>query len=149
MKKCLLLIFNLLIGINLAHSQTQLVEFGGAVATLKTYNALYILNSNDEKKIKGTLRNMENALEDTRLKGKLHLELIAFGDGVAVYMKSGIFESELLALKAKGVLLAQCYNTVRERKIDRNDLFPFITYVPSGNGEIILRQYEGWATVHP
>ena len=149
MKKCLLLIFTLLIGINLSHSQTQPVEFGGAVATLKTYNALYILNSNDEKKIKGILRNMENALEDTRLKGKLHLELVAFGDGVAVYMKNGIFEPELLALKAKGVLLAQCYNTVRELKIDRNDLFPFITYVPSGNGEIILRQYEGWATVHP
>jgi len=43
----------------------------------------------------------------------------------------------------------QCNNTVVERKIDKNDLFPFIFYVPSGNGEIILREYEGWATVHP
>lgn len=151
MKKYFLLMVALILftGVKLAHSQNLPVEFGGAVAKLKTYNALYILNSNDEKKIKGTLRNIDNALEDTRLKGKLHVELVAFGDGVAVYMKSSIFEPELQALRAKGVLLTQCYNTVRERKIDRNDLFPFITYVPSGNGEIILRQYEGWATVHP
>jgi len=144
-----MLALTLIIGLKPANAQTTAVELGGAVAKLKTYNALYILNSNDEKKIKGTLRNIDNALEDSRLKGKLHVELVAFGDGVAVYMKSGIFEPELQALRAKGVLLTQCYNTVKERRIDKNDLFSFITYVPSGNGEIILRQYEGWATVHP
>jgi intracellular sulfur oxidation DsrE/DsrF family protein len=129
--------------------QTDPVAFTGATAKLKHYDALYILNSNDEKKIKGTLRNMDNALEDPRLKGKLHIELIVFGDGVAVYMKNGAYEQALKDLQAKGVILAQCSNTVRERKIDKNDLFDFISYVPSGNGEIILRAYEGWATVHP
>ncbi|QHS55632.1 hypothetical protein GWR56_08790 [Mucilaginibacter sp. 14171R-50] len=123
--------------------------FTGAKATLKSYNALYIINSNDDKRIRGTLRNMANALQDPRLAGKLHLELIAFGDGVAVYMKNNAYEPLLLALKAKGVILAQCNNTLKERKIDKAELFPFISFVPSGNGEIILRQYEGWAVVHP
>ena len=135
--------------VNKVKAQTDPAEFTSATAKLKHYDALYILNSADEKKIKGTLRNMDNALEDPRLKGKLHIELIVFGDGVAVYMKSGIFEQSLKDLQAKGVVLAQCSNTVRERKIDKNDLFPFISYVPSGNGEIIIRQYEGWAVVHP
>ena len=116
---------------------------------IETYDALYILNSDDEKKIKGTLRNMQNALDDPRLRGKLRLELIVFGDGVAVFMKSGPYEQALNDLRMKGVVLAQCSNTIRERKIDKNDLFPFISYVPSGNGEIIIRQYEGWAVVHP
>ncbi|HWZ15129.1 MAG TPA: DsrE family protein [Mucilaginibacter sp.] len=129
--------------------QTDPAAFTGATAKLKHYDALYILNSNDDKKIKGFLRNIDNALEDPRLKGKLHVELIAFGDGVAVYMKSGAYEESLKNLQAKGVVLAQCSNTIRERKIDKNDLFPFISYVPSGNGEIILRQYDGWAVVHP
>ncbi|MGI4749236.1 MAG: DsrE family protein [Janthinobacterium lividum] len=131
-----------------AKAQTDAV-FTGAKPTLKNYNALYILNSNDDKKIKATLRNLDNALEDPRLKGKLHVELIAFGDGVSVFMKSNPYEETLKNLQAKGVILAQCNNTVRERKIDKNDLFDFISYVPSGNGEIILREYEGWATVHP
>ena len=132
-----------------ASAQNDPAAFTGAEAKLKHYNALYILNSNDDKRIKATLRNLDNALEDPRLKGKLHVELIAFGDGVAVYMKSNPYEETLKALQAKGVVLAQCSNTVRERKIDKNDLFPFISYVPSGNGEIILRQYDGWAVVHP
>lgn len=124
-------------------------SFTGAEARLKHYNALYILNSNDDKKIKGTLRNISNALEDPRLKGKLHIELIVFGDGVAVYMKNGAYEQDLKNLQAKGVTLAECSNTIRERKIDKSELFDFISYVPSGNGEIIIRQYDGWATVHP
>jgi intracellular sulfur oxidation DsrE/DsrF family protein len=129
--------------------QTDPAAFTGATAKLKHYNALYILNSNDEKKIKGTLRNINNAIEDPRLKGKLHVELVAFGDGVAVFMKNGIYEQTLKDLQAKGVVLAQCNNTLNERKIDKNDLFPFVSFVPSGNGEIIIRQYEGWASVHP
>ncbi len=124
-------------------------EFTGAQPKLKSYSALYILNTSDEKKVKATFRNMDNALEDPRLKGKLKMELIIYGDGVAAYMKSGPYEQTLKDLQAKGVILAQCSNTVRERKIDKNDLFPFISYVPSGNGEIILRHYDGWAAVHP
>ena len=132
-----------------AHAQTDPATFTGATAKLEHYDALYVINSADEKKIKGTLRNMANSLEDPRLKGKLHIELICFGDGVAVYMKSGAYEQTLKDLQSKGVILAQCSNTVRERKIDKNDLFSFISYVPSGNGEIILRHYDGWAIVHP
>ena len=132
-----------------AMAQTDPATFTGATPKLAHYDALYVINSGDEKKIRSTLRNIANALDDPRLKGKLHVELVAFGDGVAVFMKSGIFEQPLKDLQDKGVILAQCSNTVRERKIDKNDLFPFISYVPSGNGEIILRHYEGWAVVHP
>lgn len=151
MKKYTLILvaFAFLTFVKTASAQTDPAAFTGATAKLKHYDALYILNSNDDKKIKGTLRNIDNALEDVRLKGKLHVELIAFGDGVAVYMKSGPYEQALKDLQAKGVVLAQCSNTIKERKIDKNDLFPFVSYVPSGNGEIIIRQYEGWAVVHP
>lgn len=124
-------------------------SFHGATANLKGYKALYILNSADEKKIKGTLRNINNALEDPRLKGKLEVELVAFGDGVEVFEKSSHYDTLLTNLQKKGVLLAQCENTIRERKINKDDLWSFISYVPSGNGEIIIRQYQGWATVHP
>ncbi|RYY21956.1 MAG: hypothetical protein EOP41_07765 [Sphingobacteriaceae bacterium] len=151
MKKYTLILaaFALLLLAKPASAQTTDAVFTGAKPTLKNYNALYILNSNDDKKIKATLRNLDNALEDPRLKGKLHVELIAFGDGVSVFMKSNPYEETLKKLQEKGVILAQCNNTVRERKIEKTDLFDFISYVPSGNGEIILREYEGWATVHP
>jgi len=151
MKKYTFILFAiaLLAFVKPAHAQTDPASFTGAIAKLDQYDALYVINSGDEKKIKGTLRNIANALNDPRLKGKLHIELICFGDGVAVYMKSGTFEQSLKDLQDKGVILAQCSNTVRERNIHKNDLFPFISYVPSGSGEIILRHYDGWAVVHP
>lgn len=151
MKKTILLVllFSTVCMTPNGNSQSVQKTFTGAEATLKHYNALYVINTNDVKKITGTLRNIKNALEDPRLKGKLNVELIAFSDGVAVYEKDNSFEQTLKDLQAKGVLLAQCENTVRERHIDKGQLFPFISYVPSGNGEIVIRHYQGWAVVHP
>lgn len=129
--------------------QTSQQKFYGAKATLRQYNALYILNQSDEKKIKMVIRNINNALEDPRLKGKLKIELVVFGEGVEIYRKSNHYDTLLTALQNKGVLLAQCENTMREKKINKDDLWDFVSYVPSGNGEIIIRQYQGWAVVHP
>jgi uncharacterized protein len=129
--------------------QEKSIAFAGAKANLNEYKALYVLNSGEGNKIKATLRNINNALEDPRLRGKLEVELVAFGDGVKVFDKSGPFEQTLINLQSKGVILAQCENTIRERDIDKSSLFPFISFVPSGNGEIIIRHYQGWAIVHP
>ena len=145
----LLITFTALFFSQHAQSQTAPKAFTGAEATLDNYKALYELNSSDTKTITATLRNINNALEDPRLKGKLEVELIAFGDGLAVYQKDNSFEEALKKLEAKGVILAACQNTIRERKIDTNKLFSFISFVPSGNGEIIIRQYQGWAVLHP
>lgn len=139
----------LLNGISQVSNAQKNPVFTGAKATLKHYKALYVLNNSDEKKIGGTLRNMKNALDDPRLKDKLEMELIVFGDGVAVFRKAGKFGETLKSLQKRGVILAQCENTLKERKIDKSELFDFISFVPSGNGEIIIRQQQGWAIVHP
>nr|WP_226904957.1 DsrE family protein [Pedobacter schmidteae] len=131
-----------------AQSQTKNV-FTGAKATLKHYKALYVLNNGEEKRVNSTLRNIKNALEDPRLKGKLEVELIVFGDGVSLYDKNSPYLEKLKDLKSRGVLLAQCENTLRERNIDKSTLYDFVSFVPSGNGEIIIRQQEGWAVIHP
>ncbi len=74
-------------------------NFHGAAATLKSYKALYYINQSDEKKIKGTLRNINNALNDPRLKGKLTVELVAFGDGVEMFKKENHYDTLLTALQ--------------------------------------------------
>lgn len=125
------------------------LTFNGAQATKKMYRAIYQLNSEEEKKIKATLKNIQNALDDPRLKGKLQIELIVHGGGVALYMNKGPYQAELRALLDKGVILAQCENTLRERKIGKDQLWPFVSFVPSANGELIIRQTEGWACIHP
>lgn len=124
-------------------------SFHGAAADLKSYKAVYVLNQSDDKKIRAVLRNMNNALDDPRLKGKLKVELVAFGDGLDIFKKANPYDTLLTNLQKKGALLAACENTIRERKIDKADLWNFISFVPSGNGEIIIRQQQGWASIHP
>ena len=131
-----------------AQQKTDTV-FEPAKAYKKHYNALYILDEAEDKKVRGILRNINNVLNDPRLKGKLHIEVIAFADGVEMYKKANNYKELLTALKDKGVVFAQCSTTMEERHIAKDELFDFVNYVPSGNGEIILRQYEGWAVVHP
>ncbi|WP_020604910.1 DsrE family protein [Spirosoma spitsbergense] len=131
------------------NAQKKPAEFHGATPTKAHYQVVYQLNTDDDGKIKGTLRNIQNALDDPRLKGKLEVELVVHGAGVAVYRTDKPYEELVKGLQSRGVILAMCENTMRERKIDKKELFPFVSYVPSGNGELILRQQEGWAIMHP
>ncbi|HVI48497.1 MAG TPA: DsrE family protein [Chitinophaga sp.] len=139
MKKTLLLLgLTIVLGANTARSQQQ-----------TKYRAIYQLNSDDDKTIRATLRNIKNALDDPRMQNSITIELVAHGGGVTVFKKDQPYESLLLELKSKGLLLVECENTLKERKISKEELFPFINYTPSGNGELIIKQQEGWSYVHP
>ena len=59
------------------------------------------------------------------------------------------FEKRLRDLQAHGVMLSQCANTLRELHVDRGNLYDFIRIVPSGMGEITIRESQGWAYIHP
>ncbi len=124
-------------------------DFHGAAATKAHYGVIFQLDSGGNAAIKKTLNNIENILHDPRLAKKLKVELIANSHGFDVYVKNNGFEEKLRHLQQQGVILAQCNNTLKELKIDRNDLYPFISIVPSGMGEIAIREAEGWAYIHP
>ena len=123
--------------------------FTGAKATKKMYHAIYQLDNNDPKIIEKAIRNINNALTDPRLVGKIEIELISFGGGTDAYMKGSKYEEDLKSLVQKGVIVSQCNNTLKERKISRDQLYDFIAIVPSGNGELIIRQAEGWSAIKP
>jgi len=121
-----------------------------AMSQRKTrYRAVYQLNSDDDKVIRNTLRNIKNAIDDPRLQNRVTIELVAHGSGVTAYRKDHPYETLLKELQTKGVILVECENTMRERNITKEELFSFINYTPSGNGELIIKQTEGWSYVHP
>jgi intracellular sulfur oxidation DsrE/DsrF family protein len=124
-------------------------SFTGAIATKASYNAIFQLDTNDPKIIKKTIRNINNVLKDPRFTGKLHIELIAFSGGTDAYLKTNEHENEMKALVEKGVILAQCDNTLKELNIKRDQLYDFIGIVRTGAGELIIRQAQGWAVIKP
>ena len=123
--------------------------FTGAVAKQNQYHAIYQLDNNDPKVITKAIRNINNALKDPRLTGKLQIELVAFSGGTEALLKGSDYENDLKSLVEKGVIVAQCNNSLHERNISPDKLYDFIAIVPSGNGELILREAEGWAIVKP
>lgn len=137
----------------LAQESPQITKnklFQGAVAKKKNYKAIYQLDSDDPKTIAKAFRNINNALKDPRLKGKLEIELIAFSGGTEAFKTvNSQYEAPLKDLIEKGVKVVQCLNTLEERKISKSELYDFLAYVPSGNGELILRASEGWIIVKP
>ncbi|GAA0533959.1 DsrE family protein [Chitinophaga japonensis] len=138
-----------------AHAQTteKALErnraFSGATATQAAYHAIYQLDTNNPKIIEKAIRNINNALTDPRLAGKVTLELVAFSGGTDAFLKGSPYEAALKALVEKGVIVAQCNNTLKERKLSREQLYDFIAIVPSGNGELIIRQAQGWSVIKP
>ncbi|MGC4035529.1 MAG: DsrE family protein [Chitinophagaceae bacterium] len=123
--------------------------YTGAAASKKSYHAIYQLDNSDPKIIEKALRNINNALNDSRIAGKVQIELIAFSGGTDAYMKGSKYEEGIKALAEKGVIVAQCNNTLVERKISRDQIFDFIAVVPSANGELIIRAAEGWTIIKP
>lgn len=123
--------------------------FTGAKADKAQYNVIFHIDVGNEATIKKTLNNIDNLLNDPRLKGKVNVELVANSNGFAVYVKNNGFEEKLKHLQKEGVILSQCSNTLKELHVDRNDLYPFISIVPSGMGEITIREAQGWAYIHP
>lgn len=124
-------------------------SFTGAVDDKKNYNVIFQLDNGDTNIIKKTFININNALNDERLKNKVRIELIAFGFGTNAYLKGSKYENDLKDLVAKGVIVAQCNNTLILRKISKDSIYNFIGIVPSGVGELILRQSQGWGIIKP
>ncbi|MEP7233257.1 MAG: DsrE family protein [Ginsengibacter sp.] len=149
----LLLAFTLILsGVKAQSDSTLLIKnknFKGATASRKSYRAIFQLDSNDPKIITKTIRNINNALNDPRLEGKLQLELIAFSGGTDAYLKQSPYEEDLAKLVRRGVIVTQCNNTLIERKIDPSEIYNFIAIVPSGVGELIVREGDGWAVIKP
>lgn len=129
--------------------ETENQKFDGAVAGRENYNAIYQLDTDDSKIVNKAFRNINNALEDRRLIGKLKIELVAFSAGTNVMLKGSPYEATLKSLLQKGVIIVQCNNSLIEQGLKREQLYPFIGVVPSGNGELIIRSAQGWAIIKP
>ena len=83
---------------------TKNKNFTGAVSNNKVYNAIFQLDNNDPKIITKAISNINNALNDERLKNALNIELIAFAGGTDAYFKGSKYENDLKALAEKGLL---------------------------------------------
>ncbi len=136
-----------------AQSREELIaknqQYTGADTQKEQYKAVYQLDTDNPDIVKKAFRNINNLLKDPRLSGKLEVELVTFSGGTEVMRKDNQYEEQLLGLIEKGVRVVQCLNSLEERGYKKDELFDFIGYTPSGNGELVILNNEGWTVIKP
>ncbi|MDR3541242.1 MAG: DsrE family protein [Desulfosporosinus sp.] len=104
-----------------------------------------------DERHKGTLglNNIENLIADLG-KDKVNVELVANYEGIEILLKSPeTYLEQIERLEKMGVKFAACSNTMRQRGITKEELVEFAQIVPSGVGELVKKQSQGWAYIRP
>lgn len=113
---------------------------------MKKYKALFHVD--EAEKIGLTLTNMRNLFNDLG-EDQVEVALVGNSEGVAAMYKDSKYKEQVQELFAKGVYFAACANTLKAKELAQTDLLEFSHVVPSGVGEIVKKQYEGYCYIRP
>jgi len=94
------------------------------------------------------LGNVANLLDDIDAAGA-QVEIVFNGPAIsALTVESGLVE-DLSALRARGVGLLACHNSMAAAGLSSGDLMIGVTIIPAGISHLVRRQHDGWAYVRP
>jgi intracellular sulfur oxidation DsrE/DsrF family protein len=86
------------------------------------------------------LNNLKNGWGDT-----VNIEVVCHGPGIALLMNNKTkLGTHISQLQQRGIDFVACENTMLEKKINKEEILPNMTFVRMGIGEIILKQEQGW-----
>ncbi len=116
----------------------------------KTHKVVFEVSIDGAEKWQGALRNVENTRKE--LGAGTKIEVVTHGKGVGMLLaktsaENAEMKAKLEKLHADGVVFAACENTMRRMKLEKKDLIELTTTVPSGVGEVIRKQGEGYAYI--
>ena len=138
--KLLVLVLVLALGIGLASM--------GQTPAVPKHRALFPLNVPQGDDWGYMLAHVQNLRADFANDGGVEVEIVFYNNGIQMLNeKTSPFGPALQALASAGVHLMACRNSMRGRDLKSEDLFPFITEVNSGVGEIIRKQEAGWGYI--
>lgn len=140
---------------NIAHLTFSLLfvvsalSFSGSLSAQQSapkHRIIMQLTSADTLSHKSLIKQLNNLTEgwgDT-----VSIEVVCHGPGLNFLhaQKTG-FANEIKQLQNKGVEFVACENTMKERKIAKEELLPELTYVKMGIGEIVIKQEQGWSYI--
>lgn len=111
--------------------------------TYKKHLIVMQLTSADTVVHKGLIKqlnNLKNGWGDT-----VNIEVVCHGPGIALLMNNKTkLGTQISQLQQRGIDFVACENTMLEKKIDKEEILPNMTFVRMGIGEIILKQEQGW-----
>ena len=107
------------------------------------YKVVFQLTSADTAIQRSLAKQIHNVLAAAP---KSQIEVVCHNQGISFLQTAKTLQGEKIReLQAKGVVFAACENTMRDRKIKREELVPAAITVPSGVVEIVKKQRKHWA----
>ena len=136
MKK-IIFILAMLIG-NMAMAQTA--DDGSS------HKVVFQFVSGDSLSQKSLINNLKNFREGWP---KAEVEVVFHGNGIYMVMnEKSTFAKELENFCTnKQVKMVVCENTMRQKKVQKSQLLPFVQTVPMGIGVLVLKQEQGWSYI--
>jgi intracellular sulfur oxidation DsrE/DsrF family protein len=132
MRSFILLIFQLLLSYQL---QAQIVS-------TEKHRIIFQLTANDSVSHTKFLRQLKNILDAAP---NAQIEVITHGLGVdLLHTNSNPFEGALFALKEEGIKFIVCENTLKQRKLKKEQFYEWAGFVQSGVLELVIKQEQGW-----
>ena len=110
------------------------------------YQVIFHLDESDEYRFNLILNNLTNLLAEIK---ELEIELVANAQGIKLLLKDNIHQERLVQLQDRGVMLVACNKTLQSLQLKPEDLLEGVKVVPSGVGELVRKQSEGWIYIRP
>lgn len=139
MKNILFLAFTLL----LSYAANAQANEAPTIVSTKKHKVVIQLTSSDTLVQKAVIRQLGHFL-DAAPNSKL--EVVCHSNGITFLQKSLTKQGDKIReLKARGVDFVACENSMRDRKLKREDLVAECRTVPVGVLEIVMKQEKKWA----
>jgi intracellular sulfur oxidation DsrE/DsrF family protein len=134
----------LLMTVAAAHAPIALAQ----ASTPKPNRIVFQVSDADPGKWNLALANARNVQAEFG-KGNVDVEIVAYGPGIGMLKAGSPVKDQIDAAMGSGVVMAACENTMRNMSLTPQDMLPQVGYVPSGVGELLKKQQQGWAYVRP
>ena len=124
-----------------------LFAVAGAAPADAKHRVVFQVTSEGDEQWDAVLGNVENVRQAFGPQNT-QIALVAHGKGLGLVTAANNRHAERMKKLADGgVSFAACENTMRKKKVTKDQLLPFVTTVDSGVAEVVRKQEEGWSYV--
>ena len=110
----------------------------------RVHKVVIQLTSGDTLAWKGVLKNITHLYETWG--DMVQVELVAHGHGVEFLVNGKTTQQARIGeLSKKGVQFRACENSLKDRKLTKQDVISAAATVPSGVVEVVMKEEDGWS----
>jgi intracellular sulfur oxidation DsrE/DsrF family protein len=116
---------------------------------MKQYRTIFHLDEEQPEKVVFVLNNIINLLDDLGNQN-VDVELLVNGPAVKAFKaEDNPILDKISKILQQSVVIALCNNALRSHGLDPASMLADAIVVPSGVGELVRKQAEGWAYIRP